>query len=60
MSTGTMSLTCWTSSTSLAAERDLVADLVEIAHRLRAFAIQAANRQADFLQAAKDLCRSAA
>ena len=38
-----------------AAERDLVADLVEIAHRLRAFAVQAADGQADLLQAAEDL-----
>ena len=38
-----------------AAEGDLVADLVEIAHRLRAFAVQAADRQADLLQAAEDL-----
>ena len=38
-----------------AAERDLVADLVEIAHGLRAFAVEAADGQADLLQAAKDL-----
>ena len=37
------------------AEGDLVADLIEIAHRLRAFTVQAADREADFLQAAKDL-----
>ena len=37
------------------AERDLVADLVEVAHRLRAFAVQAADGQADLLQAAEDL-----
>ena len=50
-----MSPTCWISSGFGAAERDLVADLVEIAHRLRAFAVQAAHRQADLLQAAEDL-----
>ena len=38
-----------------AAQGDLVADLVEVAHRLRAFAEQAAHGQADLLQAAKDL-----
>ena len=37
------------------AQRDLVADLVEIAHGLRALAVQAADGQADFLQAAEDL-----
>ena len=37
------------------AERDLVADLVEVAHRLRAFAVQPADGQADLLQAAEDL-----
>src|SRR5208337_583811 len=37
------------------AQGDLVADLVEIAHRLRAFAEQPAHGQADLLQAAKDL-----
>jgi hypothetical protein len=31
----------------------LIRDLIEIAHRLRAFAVQAAHRKADFLQAAK-------
>ena len=36
-------------------ERDLVADLIEVAHRLRAFAVQAADRQTDLLQAAEDL-----
>ena len=38
-----------------AAQGDLVADLVEVAHRLRAFAVEAADRQADLLQAAEDL-----
>ena len=37
------------------AERDLVADLVEIALGLRAFAVQAADGEVDFLQAAEDL-----
>ena len=50
-----MSLTCWISSSSVRPEGDLVADLVEVAHRLRAFAVQAADRQADLLQAAEDL-----
>ena len=36
------------------AERDLVADLVEIAQRLRAFAVQAADGEVDLLQAAED------
>ena len=36
-------------------KRHLIADLVEIAHRLRAFAIEPADREADLLQAAKDL-----
>ena len=55
MSTGTTSATCLISSSSLSAQRDLVADLVEIAHRLRAFAVQPANGQADLLQTAEDL-----
>src|SRR5262245_5151366 len=38
-----------------AAERDLVADLVKVAHRLRAFAIEPADGKAHLLQAAKDL-----
>ena len=38
-----------------AAEGDLVADLVEVAHRLRAFAEKAADGEADLLQAAEDL-----
>ena len=55
MITGTMSLTWLDQFLFAAAQGDLVADLVEIAHRLRAFAVQAADRQADLLQAAEDL-----
>ncbi len=36
------------------AERDLVADLVEIALGLGAFAVEAADGEVDFLQAAED------
>ena len=50
-----MSLTWRINSDSVRPKRDLVADLIEIAHRLRAFAVQAAHRQADLLQAAKHL-----
>ena len=38
-----------------AAERDLVADLVEVAHGLRAFAVEPADGQADLVQAAEHL-----
>src|SRR5690606_24230314 len=38
-----------------AAERDLVADLVEVAHGLGTFAVKAPHRQADFLKTAEDL-----
>ena len=55
MITGTTSPTCLRQLFLAPAERDLVADLVEIAHRLRAFAVQAADGQADLLQAAEDL-----
>ncbi len=44
-------------STSSFSERPsglLVGDLIKIAHRLRAFAVQAANRETNFLQAAED------
>ncbi len=37
-----------------ASQRDLVADLVKVPHKLRAFAIQATHGDIDFLQAAKD------
>ncbi len=38
-----------------AAERDLVANLVEVSHRLRAFAVEAANGEPHLLQAAEGL-----
>ena len=37
----------------IAPERDLIADLIKVSHRLRAFTIQTANSQADLLQTAK-------
>ena len=38
-----------------APQRDLITDLIKIAHRLRAFAVETPNSQAHFLQAPKNL-----
>ena len=41
------------------AQRDLIADLIEIAHRRRAFAVKSANGEADFLKAPQALSQIA-